>query len=65
MGELAVEGNFVCYLIIVVIFMGLGGAYRFGEILKSPYGEEANQKVMGPFFMRAVDHSRHQEWVYM
>ena len=65
MGELAVEKNFVCYLIIVVIFMGRGGVYRFGEILKSSYEEEANQKVMGPFFMRAVDPSRHQEWVYM
>ena len=24
--------NFVCCLIIVLIFMGLGGAYRFGGV---------------------------------
>ena len=30
MGELAVRRNFVCCLIILVIFMGLGRAYRLG-----------------------------------
>ena len=28
LGDLAVEGNFVFFLIIVVIFIGLGRAYR-------------------------------------
>ena len=37
-GELGVGGNFVWCLIIVVIFIGLGGAYKFSEILKSWFG---------------------------
>ena len=35
---------FVCCLIIVVIFMGLGRACRFGEILKSTYGWQATKR---------------------
>ena len=31
MGDLAVGGNSVCCLIIFVIFIGLGRAYRLGE----------------------------------
>ena len=34
MEELAEGGNFVCCLIIVVIFMELGGTYRLGEDFK-------------------------------
>ena len=28
LGEIATGGNFICCLIIVVMFMGVGGAYR-------------------------------------
>ena len=43
MGEIATGGNFICCLIIVVIFMGLGGAYNIGwrQILKSSYDGQA------------------------
>ena len=48
MGDLAVGGNFVFCLIIVVIFIGLGRAYRFWgrdfEVIK--WG--ASHKGMGP-----------------
>ena len=37
------RGIFVCYLIIVVIFMGLGRACRLGEILKESYGKLATK----------------------
>ena len=37
------RGIFVCYLIIVVIFMGLGRACRLGEILKESYGKQATK----------------------
>ena len=52
MGDLAVGGNFVFCLIIVVIFMGLGRANRLGgghfEVVK--WGERGtSHKWMGPF----------------
>ena len=37
------RGIFVCYLVIVVIFMGLGRACRLGEILKESYGKQATK----------------------
>ena len=39
------RGGFVCYLILVVIFVGLGRAYRlWGEgDLKLPYGWDAKK----------------------
>ena len=36
-------GKFVYCLIIVVIFMELGGTYRLGKILKSSYGGQATK----------------------
>ena len=56
MGDLAVGGNFVFCLIIVVTFIGLGRAYRLGrrggggvdfEVIKSG----ARHKGMGPFLL--------------
>ena len=37
------KGKTVCCLIIVVIFMGLEGAYRVGEIFKSLNGGQATK----------------------
>ena len=39
--DVAVKGNFVCCLIIVVIFIGLGRSYRLGGTLKLSYGVQA------------------------
>ena len=36
LGGLEVGGNYICYLVTVVIFMGLGGGKRW-EVLKSLY----------------------------
>ena len=49
--EIEVGGNFLCWLIIVVILMGLGGTYRLGEIL--------NSSSEGAIFYGGVDPSRH------
>ena len=58
LGELAVGGNFVCCLIIVVIFMGLGIAYRLrGDFKVIIWG--ASHKGMGPFLWGGVDLLRH------
>ena len=43
---------------MVIIFMRLGGAKRWGEILKSSYSGQAT-KGEGPIFMVGVDPSRH------
>ena len=52
-----VGGNYVWWLVIVVIFMGLGGAKRVGEgageVLKSSRGGR------GVTFMGGVDLSRY------
>ena len=66
-GELGVGGNFVWCLIIVVIFIGLGGAYKFSEILKSWFGggggggggRGANHEGTETFFMGGLDPTRH------
>ena len=67
LGNLAVGGNFVCCLIIVVIFIGLGNVlgkvYRLEmggggvEILKLSYWGKATKD--GTIFMGKVDPSRH------
>ena len=63
MGETSRKGNFVCCL-IVVIFMGLGGTYRLGEILNSSNGggegRGVGQKEFRPFFIGGVGPSRYQ-----
>ena len=42
--DLAAGENFVCCLILVVVFIGLGGACEWvGEILKLSYGEQATK----------------------
>ena len=57
-GELAVGGNFVCCLIIDVIVMGLGRAYRLrGDFKVIIWG--ASHKVMVPFLWGSVDLLRH------
>ena len=57
-GDLAVRGDFVFCLIIVVIFIGLGRAYRFWggrgvEVIK--WGKAQRD---GTIFMGQVDHFR-------
>ena len=43
---------------MVIIFMGLGGAKRWGDSLKSSYGVQAT-KGGGPIFMGEINPSRH------
>ena len=57
-GELAVGGNFVRCLIIVVIFLGLGGAYRLAGDFKLIIWS-ASHEGMGPFLWGGVHPSRH------
>ena len=45
--------NFVYCLLIVLIFVRVGGTYNLGEILKSSNGG-VSHKVLGPFFMGRV-----------
>ena len=48
----------MCCLIVVVIFMGLGGANRLGgDFNFIIWG--ANYERMGPFFLGGVDPTRH------
>ena len=49
---------FVCFLIIVVISIGLGRAYRFGGRFGSHHMRDKPQRD-GPIFMVEVDPSRH------
>ena len=49
LGDLAVGGNFVFYLIIVVRFIGFERAYRFGGILKLSSGGKPQRN--GTIFM--------------
>ena len=58
------RGNFVYFLIIVVIFMGLGGTYRFGEDFKVIIWG-ASHKGLGPFFIGGVDPSRHHVKIFI
>ena len=44
---------------MVIIFMRLGGAKRWGEILKSSYNGQVT-KGEGPIFMVGVDPSIHR-----
>ena len=62
--ELAEGGNFVYCLIIVVIFMGLGGAYRLGEDFKVIIWG-ASQKGLGPIFIGGVDPLRHHVKIFI
>ena len=58
MGDLAVGGNSVCCLIIFVIYIGLGRAYRLRgdfEVLKWRGEPKRDRNI----FMREVDPSRH------
>ena len=51
--EPALGGNFVCCLIIVVIFIGLGKVYGLGGDMKFFYGGRgggASHKGIGQFF---------------
>ena len=64
MGQLAEGGNFVYCLIIVVIFMGHGGTYRFGEDFKVIIWG-ASHKGLGPFFIDGVDPSRHHVKIFI
>ena len=61
--EPALGGKFVCCLIIVVIFIGLGKVYGLGGDMKFFYGGRGGggqaTKGLGNFFMRGVDPSRH------
>ena len=50
--------NFVFCLIIFVIFIGLGRAYRLGGFLSYQMGDHKQQKD-GVIFMGKVDPSRH------
>ena len=56
--DLVVGGNSVCCLIIFVIFIGLGRAYRLGGFLSYQMGDHKQQKD-GVIFMGEVDPSRH------
>ena len=49
LGDLAVDGNFVCCLIIGVTLIGLGRAYRLGERSFEAIICGASHKVIGPF----------------
>ena len=45
-----IEGNYVWCLVIVVIFMGLGGANRWGDVLTSSFGKVRHKRV-GQFLL--------------
>ena len=57
MPDLAVRGNFAFCLIIVVILIELGTAYRLGVILKLSNGSKSQRD--GTIFIGKVDPSRH------
>ena len=66
------EINFLCCLIIVAIFIGLGGAHIFGEDFKvvmwwrwGEGGGRASHKGLGPVFMGGFDPLRHQVQIFM
>ena len=63
LGDLAVRENSVCCLIVFVIFIELGRAYRLGGveggILKLSYGRGSKPKMDGNNLMGEVDPSRH------
>ena len=63
LGELAEGENFVYSLIIVVIFMGLGGTYRLEEDFKLIICG-ASHNGLGLFFIGGVDPSRHQVKIF-
>ena len=52
------QGNFVCCLIIVVIFLGLGRTYRLGGDFKVVI-RVISHKGMGPFLWGEFDPLRH------
>ena len=54
MGDIAVGGNFVCCLIIVVIFMALGGTYHLGADFKVIIWRES-YKGIALFFYGGFD----------
>ena len=51
-------------LVIVAIFMGLEGTYRFGEDFKFIIWE-ASHKGLGLFFIGGVDPSRHHVKIFI
>ena len=57
-GGLGLGGNDIWCLTIVVIFMGLGEAKRWGEVLKSSYRGGYATKEGGTIFY-GIDSSRH------
>ena len=57
-GGQGVGENYVCYLVIVKIFMGLGGAKKYGGGFK-PLSRGQATKRGGPFLWGRVDPSRH------
>ena len=54
----------MCCLVIVVIFMGLGRAYRLGEDFEVIIWG-ASHEGMGPFFVGGVDPSRHHVNIFI
>ena len=64
MGELVEWGKFVYCLIIVVIFMRLGGTYGLGEDFKVIIWG-ASHKWLGPFFIGGVDPWRHHVKIFI
>ena len=60
------EGGNLCCLIIVVIFMGLGGACRLREDFKVIiWGDGGQATKVGTIFYGGVDPSRHQVKIFI
>ena len=55
--RLGVTGGYVCYLVIVFIFIGLGGANRQGDLKSSYGGKRASNKELGDNTMGGVEPS--------
>ena len=66
--EWGIDGNYIWFVFIVVIFMGLGVAKRWGKVLKSSYegggeGGQATKRGWGGISYGEVDPSRHHAYV--
>ena len=66
-GEVSEGRNLECRLIIPVIFMGLAGTQRLGNIFKSSYHkvEGASHKGLEPYFIGVADPLRHKQNVFI